>query len=59
MIKVVKVSLKSKVGILETTPVDLSMLSYVVKNDVVRKTKYNELIKNVTNINITDTSNLV
>ena len=41
-------SLKSKVdklgiGKLETTPVDLSKLSNAVKNDVVKKTKYNEL----------------
>ena len=57
-------SLKSKVdklgiGKLETTPVDLSKLSYAVKNDVVKKTKYNELVKKVNNINTTSTSNLV
>ena len=42
-------TLKSKVDIekLETTPVDLSKLSNVVKNDVVKKTEYNELVKNV------------
>ena len=52
---------KDKIDIvkLETTPVDLSKLSNVVKNDVVKKTEYNELVKNVNNINTTDTSNLV
>ena len=43
---------------LETTSVDLSKLSNVVKNDVVKKTKYEELVKKVTSINTTDTSNL-
>ena len=39
---------------------DLSYyLSNVVKNDVVKTTEYDELVKNVTNINTTDTSNLV
>ena len=43
-------NLKSKVdkldiGKLETTPVDLRKLSNVVKNDVVKKTEYNELKK--------------
>ena len=42
-------SLKSKadelyIGKLETIPVDLSKLSNVVKNDVVKKTEYNELV---------------
>ena len=45
-------SLKSKVdkldiGKLETTPVDLSKLSNVVKSDVVKKTEYNAKIKNI------------
>ena len=57
-------NLKSKVdkldiGKLETTPVDLSKLSNVVKNDVIKKTEYNELVKIVNNINATDTSDLV
>ena len=30
------------IGKLETTPVDLSKLSNAVKNDVARKTEYNE-----------------
>ena len=42
-----------------TTPVDLSKLRGVVKNGVVKKTKYNELVKNVNNSNTTDTINLV
>ena len=50
---------KLEVGKLETTPVDLSKLSNVVKNDVVRKTEYNELVKKVNKINTTDTSDLV
>ena len=35
------------VGELETTPRDLSMLSDVVKNEVVTKAKYNKLIKTI------------
>ena len=54
-------NLKSKVDKLdielETTSFDLSKLSYVVKY-VVRKTKYDESVKNV-NINATDPSELV
>ena len=50
---------KSDIGKLETTPVDLSKLSNVLKNDVVKKSEYNELVKNVSNINTTDRSNLV
>ena len=38
-------------------PVDLSKLSDVVKNDVVKKTECNELLKNVHHIITTDTSN--
>ena len=44
-------SLKSDVKIsnidklLETTPIDLSKLSNLVKNDVVKKTVYDELVK--------------
>ena len=33
---------------LETTPVDLSKLSDVVNNDVVKKTEYDELVKKLT-----------
>ena len=50
---------KLEIGKLESTPVDLSKLSNVVKNDVVRKTEYNELVKKVNKINTTDTSDLV
>ena len=39
--------------------VDLSKLSDLVKKDVVKKTEYNELVKNVNNISITDTSDFV
>ena len=36
---------------LKTVPVDLAKLSNVVKNDVVKKTKYNKLVTKVNNIN--------
>ena len=36
---------------LKTVPVDLAKLSNVVKNDVVKKTKYNKLVTKVDNIN--------
>ena len=57
-------NLKSKVdkldtGKLDINPVDLSKLSNVVKNNVVKKTKHDELVKNVNTIQTTDTSNLV
>ena len=57
-------SLKSKIdkldiGELETTPVDLSKLSNIVKNDVVKKTECNELVKKASNTSSTDTNNLV
>ena len=57
-------SLKNKVdkldiGKLETTVVDLSKLNDVVKNEVVKKTEYNELFKIVNNNQATDTSDLV
>ena len=38
---------KLDIGKLETTPVDLSKLSNVVKNDVVKKTEYNAKIKSI------------
>ena len=44
---------------METTPVELSKLSDVVNNKVVKKNEYNELVKKVNNINTTDTSDLV
>ena len=50
---------KLDIGKLETTPFDLSKLSNVVKNDIVKKTEYNELDKKVNNINTTDTNDLV
>ena len=43
---------------LETTPVDLSKLSNVVKNDVVKKDVYNAKIKNIEN-KIPDITNLL
>ena len=57
-------SLKTKVDKLdirklETTPFDLSKLSNIVKNDVVKKTEYDELVNQVNAFHTTDTSNLV
>ena len=57
-------NLKSKVdkldiGKLMNTSVDLSKLNNVVKNDVVKKTECNELVKKVNAIQTNDTSNLV
>ena len=54
--------MKSKIDKLDVdrlvpVPVDLSKLSDVVKNDVIKKTEYNELVKKVNST--TDTSNLV
>ena len=50
---------KSGVGKVETTAVDLCKLSNAVKNDVVKITEYNKLVKKVNNIKTTDTSDLV
>ena len=47
------------IGKLKTTTVDLSKLKNVVKNDVVKKTEYHELVKKVNNTNTTNTCNLV
>ena len=44
---------------IETTPVNLSKLSNVVKYDVVKKTESNELLKEVNAIQTNDTSDLV
>ena len=44
---------------LALAPVDLSKLSDVVKNIVVKKTEYNVLVKKVYAIQTTDTSDLV
>ena len=41
-------------GILETTPIDLNKSSYLVKNYIFKKTRYDELVKNVNNFNTTD-----
>ena len=44
---------------LETIPIDLSKQSNVVKIDVVKKTVYHELIKNVNAIQTVGTSDLI
>ena len=43
---------KIDVDELKTVPVDLSKLSNVVNNDVVKKTVYDKLVEKVSNINI-------
>ena len=43
---------------LETNPVDLSKLSDAVKNEFIKKTVYDELVKKVNAIQTTDISNL-
>ena len=58
------VSLKSKVDKLDVAKlvpvlVNLTKLSDIVKNDVVKKTEYDELANNVNTIQTTDTSDLV
>ena len=50
---------KLSIAKLETTPADLSNLSNIVKNYLVKKTKFNELVKKFNNINTTNTSDLV
>ena len=50
---------KSYIGKLETTPVNLSKLSNVARNKIVKKTVYNLLVKKCNFIQITGTSNLV
>ena len=62
--KVNLVSLKSEIDKLdidklETAPVDLSKLRDVVKNEVVKKTLYDELVKKVSAIQTSDITNLV
>ena len=52
-------TLKTKVDKLVPALVDLSKLSDVVKNYVVRKTEYNKLVKKANAIKTTDTSDLV
>ena len=47
-------SLKTEVHKLVVIPVDLSKLSDIVKNDVVKKTEYNKLVAKVDNIDTTN-----
>ena len=42
-----------------TTSVDLSKPSNVAKNDAVKKTEYDELVKKVNTVQTTDTSDLI
>ena len=50
---------KLDIGKLETNCTDLSKLSNVVKNEVVKKTEYDELVKKVYATQTVDTSSLV
>ena len=47
---------KLDIGKLKTVPVDLSKLSNIVKNEVVKKTEYNKLVNKINNI---DTSGYI
>ena len=50
---------KLDIGKLETTPADISKVNDVVKNEVLKNTEYDKLVKNVNAVQTTDTSNLV
>ena len=50
---------KFNINKIETIPDDLSKLSNAVAKEVLRKTVYDELVKNVNVIQDTDTSDLV
>ena len=50
---------KLDVDKLAPVSVDLNKLKDVVKNDIIKKTKYDELVKKVNNIKTTDNSDLV
>ena len=57
-------NLKSKVykldiGTLKTIPVDLNKLSAVVKNEIVKKTEYNKLLKKLTLLRLRILKNLL
>ena len=45
---------KLDIGKLKTVPVDISKLSNVVKNEVIKKTEYNKLVNKVNNIDTSD-----
>ena len=50
---------KSEIGKLETTPVDSNDQKDVEKNEAIKKTVYDELVKKVNAVRTADTSNLV
>ena len=50
---------KLNTGKLETTPADLSKLSNVVKNDVVKNSQYDELVLKINVIQVGDANRLV
>ena len=50
---------KLEISKLETTVVDLNMLSDVVTNDVVKNTECYVAVKKINDIKVTDTSSLI
>ena len=50
---------KSDIGKLRTTPVNLNKLSNLVRNERVKKTAYDELVKKVNAIQTTNVNNLL
>ena len=50
---------KVDINKIKTTPLDLSKLTNVVKNEVVKETACDELVKKVYDINFFDTSGFV
>ena len=50
--------LKNQILIQKTVPVNLSKLSNVVKNEIVKKTAYDQLLKQINTIQTIDTKKL-
>ena len=50
---------KLDIGTLKTIPVDLNKLSAVVKNEIVKKTEYNKLLKKLTLLRLRILKNLL
>ena len=54
LLRVLHLADKLNIGVLTTVPVDLSKLSNVVKNDVVKKAVYDKLAAKVNNVDTSD-----
>ena len=54
LLRVLHLADKLNIGALTTVPVDLSKLSNVVKNDVVKKAVYDKLVAEVNNVDTSD-----